>query len=62
MIRVECPYCQEIVEVPKKWAIENQRLFCNSCCKSFEISIKSKEEEEPTDNSDSDYADGFYGL
>jgi hypothetical protein len=62
MIRLQCPFCNTIFEEAKDWVLKNKRVFCNNCCKSYDIEIESNEEDEPADTSDSDYSDGFYGL
>lgn len=66
MVRIDCPYCDELVEAPRAWAIKNERLFCNSCCKSFEVEVQSKEEQneetEPAETFDKDYQDGYWGM
>jgi len=41
-----CPYCRSIVEVNITWAIKNGRVFCNSCCKAFDIRVGEEETEE----------------
>ena len=47
----KCPFCKSVVKVDVKFAIKNGRIFCNSCCKAFDISIEEEEEvpvkEEP---------------
>lgn len=43
----KCPYCPTIVEIDVSWAIRNGRVFCNGCCKSFDIRIGEETESEP---------------
>ena len=67
MIRVECQYCDCIIEVPKSWAIKNGRLFCNSCCKAMDIMIESKEEhkeseEKKNEEVNPDYLNGDWDF
>ena len=38
IVRIECPYCESIVESPRSWIIKNGRVFCGTCCKSFDVS------------------------
>lgn len=42
-----CPFCKSIVEIDVSWAIRNGRVFCNGCCKSFDIRIGEETESEP---------------
>lgn len=37
-VRIECPYCQSIVESPRDWIATNGRIFCGCCCKAFDVS------------------------
>lgn len=37
-VRIECPFCESIVESPRDWIVQNQRLFCPTCCKAFDVS------------------------
>lgn len=56
-----CPFCKSIVEVNVKFAKSNGRIFCNSCCKAFDIHIEDDEPEEkkqdytPPQTDDYDY-------
>lgn len=43
----QCPYCKSVVLVNIKWAIQNGRVFCNSCCKAFDIHVGEEEPELP---------------
>jgi len=42
-----CPYCKSIVEVNIDWAIRNGRVFCNSCCKAFDVRVGEEETPPP---------------
>jgi hypothetical protein len=57
----KCPYCKSVVEVDVDFAIRNGRIFCNSCCKSFEIHV-GKEEPPPIPKSKKEEVDddGFW--
>ena len=35
-IQMKCSYCGSTVDSTLEWLEENQLIFCNSCCKSFE--------------------------
>ena len=35
-----CPLCNAEVELDVEWAEKNGRLFCGTCCKSFEIKLE----------------------
>jgi hypothetical protein len=50
-IQLKCKYCDSVIEVPLKWAIDNQRVFCNFCCKSFDVSVQSAPDEAKQDHS-----------
>lgn len=41
-----CPYCKAEVEVDVAWAKKNGKVFCNGCCKSFDLRIEEDDEEE----------------
>lgn len=43
----QCPYCKYTVMIDLKWAEKNGRVFCGTCCKSFEIHIGEEETEHP---------------
>lgn len=43
---VPCPYCKYSVEINVRFAISNGRVFCQTCCKSFDIRIEEDEKEE----------------
>ena len=38
-MNIDCPYCSSNVEVNIEWAKKNGRIFCGSCCKSFEVKV-----------------------
>lgn len=42
----QCPYCRYTVMINLKWAQKNGRVFCSTCCKSFEVHV-GEEENEP---------------
>ena len=42
-----CPFCKSIVMIDIKWAIQNGRVFCGGCCKSFEVHIGEEEPDLP---------------
>lgn len=42
----KCPYCKSVVKIDIEFAIKNERVFCNSCCKAFDIKIGEEEDEE----------------
>jgi transcription elongation factor Elf1 len=45
--KIRCPYCDSLFEVDADWIVKNERVFCNTCCKSFEVKLTEKE-EKPT--------------
>lgn len=47
----QCPYCRYTVMINLKWAEKNGRVFCSTCCKSFEVHV-GEEESEPPVNKD----------
>lgn len=63
----QCPFCKSLVDVDIDWAIRNERIFCNSCCKAFPIRVgeETQEKEEPVEiveekkSSGPDYWDEF---
>ena len=46
-INIRCPYCQYPVQSEKDFAIKNKRIFCGTCCKSFDVDIQ--EDQRDTD-------------
>lgn len=42
-----CPFCKSIVEIDVSWAIYNGRVFCGTCCKSFDVRIGEETESTP---------------
>lgn len=54
---INCPYCKSDVEVNVRWAKKNGRVFCNACCKSFDLRIE--EDEEPNEKVTKSEKDGF---
>lgn len=51
-----CPYCKSTVEVNVAWAKKNGKVFCNGCCKAFDLKI---EEDEPDEKVSKSEKDGF---
>lgn len=49
---IECPYCGSTFEVEKEWVGKNERVFCGTCCKAFDVQL---EKEDP-----SNYFGEFY--
>lgn len=47
---IKCPYCKGTIEMDEDWAKKNGRIFCPTCCKSFEVHIEEKEEKEEFDD------------
>jgi len=43
----QCPYCRYTVMINLKWAEKNGRVFCGTCCKSFEVHVGEEENEAP---------------
>ena len=41
----KCPFCKSVVEVDIDFAIKNGRIFCNACCKAFDIKVGEEEED-----------------
>jgi transcription elongation factor Elf1 len=39
---MECPFCKSDLEIDIEFAKKNGRVFCGSCCKSFEVKIQEK--------------------
>ena len=46
MIRIECQFCNNIIEVPASWIKTNGRVFCDSCCKSFDVELEKESSED----------------
>lgn len=42
-----CPLCNSLIEIDIAWAKKNGRVFCGTCCKSFDVIIKQEPEPEP---------------
>lgn len=38
-MNVNCPFCNYNVEVDVSWARKNGKIFCGTCCKSFEVKV-----------------------
>lgn len=56
----KCPYCKSVVEVNINFAIRNGRIFCNSCCKAFDIHVGEEEDEAPKSKKEEVDEDGFW--
>ena len=41
---VKCPFCGNIFKVEADWIVRNERVFCECCCKAFDVRL----EEEKT--------------
>jgi hypothetical protein len=52
--KIQCNLCNSIFETDVDWVRQNGRVFCPSCCKSFEVDVK------PTEDTDEDYLGDFY--
>ena len=44
---ISCPFCKATVQIDINWAIRNERVFCNTCCKSFPIHVGEETDDEP---------------
>lgn len=44
---VQCPFHKGVITIDPEWATKNGRVFCNSCCKSFEVRVEQTEEPTP---------------
>lgn len=53
---IKCPYCKYNLEIDVKFAEENGRVFCGTCCKAFDIELR---EEETTEDPYSDMENYF---
>lgn len=42
---IQCPFCGTEFKVDADWIVKNERVFCNTCCKSFEVKLKEREEK-----------------
>lgn len=56
---VECPFCDTRTSVPLEWLKKNGRVFCPTCCKSFDIFIKEEDNKEDNEE-DIDLTPPFY--
>lgn len=54
-----CPYCKSLVEVDISWAIHNERIFCGSCCKAFEIRVGEETKEVQTEKTTKKWDEGI---
>jgi len=44
---IRCPFCSHSVDVNIAWAYKNKLIFCDTCCKSFEVQVKEPEKDLP---------------
>jgi uncharacterized Zn finger protein (UPF0148 family) len=44
-ISLQCPLCGFPIIVARSWAIKNGRIFCDTCCKAFDVEIKQEERD-----------------
>lgn len=51
--RLQCPYCGVNLEVETDWVAKNERVFCGTCCKAFDVQV----EEDKSDNYYGDFYD-----
>jgi len=42
LISITCKYCEETFSTPLEWARDNGRVFCPTCCKSFDVKISEE--------------------
>ena len=49
MIRISCKYCDHAIDCSVSWIKLNERVFCDTCCKSFEIKLDIPEEKSEDD-------------
>lgn len=54
-----CPFCKSVVTIDVKFAKSNGRVFCGSCCKSFDIHIEEDEEEKKEEKAFKSVRDDF---
>ena len=48
MENIKCPICKYPLEIDVEFVIKNERAFCGTCCKAFDIKIqRTKEEKDP---------------
>ena len=47
MITIECRHCGTNFDVPKSWIIHNGRVFCPTCCKSYEVRLGEEDLPPP---------------
>lgn len=42
LIGIDCKFCEETFSTPLEWARDNGRVFCPTCCKSFDVKISEE--------------------
>ena len=45
-IELDCPFCNYKVETDKDFVNKNGRVFCTTCCKSFDVKIRVETQDE----------------
>lgn len=40
---IKCPFCEHIIEVSSEWLMQNDRIGCMNCNKSFEAEVDPPE-------------------
>lgn len=35
----QCPICNSELEIDEDWVKKNERVFCGTCCKSFDFKL-----------------------
>ncbi len=48
----KCPHCSATVEIDIEFAIKNERIFCESCCRAFDIKVKKTNQDSKEEHSD----------
>lgn len=43
---IKCPFCKSAVEIDVEFAAKNGRVFCNGCCKAFDVKIQKATEDD----------------
>lgn len=39
---IDCPLCRYPLEICINWAQKNKRVFCGTCCRSFDVDFSSQ--------------------
>jgi uncharacterized Zn finger protein (UPF0148 family) len=45
-IDLQCPFCNYKVKTDKDFAAKNGRVFCTTCCKAFDVKVRTEDQEE----------------